>query len=57
VRLAPTRPLLFFVLPAGGFFSIALLMAGFNWIEAHVQRRARRAGASAGTAVAGGPHA
>ena len=30
VRLAPGRPLLFLALPAGGFFSIALLMALFN---------------------------
>jgi electron transport complex protein RnfE len=33
IPLAPGKPLLFFALPAGGFFSIALLMAGFNWIE------------------------
>lgn len=31
--LAPQKPLLFFALPAGGFFSIALLMAGFNRVE------------------------
>jgi Na+-translocating ferredoxin:NAD+ oxidoreductase subunit E len=35
--LAPGKPLLFFALPAGGFFSIALLMALFNWVE---QKRA-----------------
>ncbi len=28
-----TKPLLFFALPAGGFFSIALLMAFFNWLD------------------------
>jgi len=33
VPLAPGKPLLFFALPAGGFFSIALLMAFFNWVE------------------------
>lgn len=33
IPLAPGRPLLFFALPAGGFFSIALLMALFNWVE------------------------
>ena len=33
VRLTPGKPLLFFALPAGGFFSIALLMALFNWAE------------------------
>jgi Na+-translocating ferredoxin:NAD+ oxidoreductase subunit E len=37
VQLAPGQPLLFFALPAGGFFSIALLMALFNWVE---QKRA-----------------
>jgi len=31
-RIFPTRPLLFFAMPAGGFFSIALLMAVFNEI-------------------------
>jgi Na+-translocating ferredoxin:NAD+ oxidoreductase subunit E len=33
VRLAPAKPLLFFALPAGGFFSIALFMALFNRVE------------------------
>lgn len=33
-QLAPFKPLLFFALPAGGFFSIALLMAFFNVMEA-----------------------
>lgn len=33
VQLAPFKPLLFFALPAGGFFSIALLMAFFNVME------------------------
>ncbi len=37
LQLTPQKPLLFFALPAGGFFSIALLMALFNWAE----RRAR----------------
>ena len=32
-RIFPAKPLLFFALPAGGFFSIALLMAFFNWID------------------------
>jgi electron transport complex protein RnfE len=32
-RLFATRPLLFFALPAGGFFSIALLMAFFNHLD------------------------
>jgi len=33
VALAPGKPLLFFALPAGGFFTIALLMAFFNRVE------------------------
>jgi len=46
IPLAPGKPLLFFALPAGGFFSIALLMAFFNWVD-------RRRGGSGGS---GGPH-
>lgn len=34
--LVPNKPLLFFALPAGGFFSIALLMAFFNAVESWV---------------------
>lgn len=33
LKFTPTKPLLFFALPAGGFFSIALLMALFNHID------------------------
>ncbi len=33
IKLFPVKPLLFFAMPAGGFFSIALLMALFNAIE------------------------
>jgi len=33
IALVPTKPLLFFALPAGGFFTIALLMALFNYVE------------------------
>ena len=46
--LLPQKPLLFFVLPAGGFFSIALLMAFFNLIER------RMAGGSAPRRPGGG---
>jgi electron transport complex protein RnfE len=42
-RLAPGKPLLFFALPAGGFFSIALLMAFFNWVERRFTGRASAA--------------
>jgi H+/Na+-translocating ferredoxin:NAD+ oxidoreductase subunit E len=31
--IVPRKPLLFFALPAGGFFSIALFMALFNYVE------------------------
>jgi electron transport complex protein RnfE len=50
IPLAPGKPLLFFALPAGGFFSIALLMAFFNAIEARV------AGPGAGPKTGGGAH-
>lgn len=50
IPLAPRKPLLFFALPAGGFFSIGLLMAFFNWVE----RRRRGAGAVRPTRAAGG---
>jgi electron transport complex protein RnfE len=33
VKLLPFKPLFFFALPAGGFFSIALFMAVFNRLE------------------------
>jgi len=49
LRLAPAKPLLFFALPAGGFFTIALLMAFFNAVERRVTGHS-----SAGT---GGGHA
>lgn len=48
VQLTPGKPLLFFALPAGGFFSIALLMALFNRIERQMTGAQRRA--------PGGPH-
>ena len=38
--IAPGKPLLFFALPAGGFFSIALLMAFFNAVERKYGRKA-----------------
>jgi electron transport complex protein RnfE len=48
VRLLPVQPLLFFALPAGGFFSIALLMAFFNWLE---RARGGKPAASGGSHV------
>jgi electron transport complex protein RnfE len=49
--LVPFKPLLFFALPAGGFFSISLLMAFFNLVERKVT------GSSSASADAGGSHA
>jgi Na+-translocating ferredoxin:NAD+ oxidoreductase subunit E len=52
--LTPDKPLLFFALPAGGFFSIAILMAFFNAVERGLERRRRAAaGGSAGRATPG----
>ncbi len=51
VALVPFKPLLFFALPAGGFFSIALLMAFFNLVER------KFTGQSSARADAGGSHA
>ncbi len=45
-RVLPQKPLLFFALPAGGFFSIALFMALFNALER--RRAARRKRPAAG---------
>jgi electron transport complex protein RnfE len=53
-QLLAKKPLLFFVLPAGGFFSIALLMALFNEIE---RRVSRGTGKDPARAAAGGGHA
>jgi electron transport complex protein RnfE len=50
IPLAPGKPLLFFALPAGGFFSIGLLMALFNWVEQ------RGAGGKAGSRPPAGGH-
>lgn len=50
IPLTPGKPLLFFALPAGGFFSIAILMGLFNWIE-------RRTGGGTARPAGGGGHA
>jgi electron transport complex protein RnfE len=47
IALVP-RPLLFFALPAGGFFSIALLMAFFNRIERAVSGDVKRPASGGG---------
>ncbi len=48
--VTPEKPLLFFALPAGGFFTIGILMAFFNALE-----RWKRGG-KAPTAAGGGAH-
>lgn len=50
VQIAPGKPLLFFALPAGGFFTIAILMAFFNTMER------RRNGGISRPAGGGGHH-
>lgn len=35
-----TKPVLLFILPAGGFFAVGILMAGFNWINARAAAKA-----------------
>ncbi len=48
----PSRPLLFFALPAGGFFTIALLMACFQ----HMEHQGKKGGRPARSASGGGQH-
>jgi Na+-translocating ferredoxin:NAD+ oxidoreductase RnfA subunit len=52
-RLLPAKPLLFFALPAGGFFSIALFMALFNAVERRRGGKAKRPAAGAHGVAAG----
>ena len=52
VRVLPVKPLLFFALPAGGFFTIALFMALFNAIERRRGGKAKSAAAHALVALA-----
>lgn len=51
IALTPEKPLLFFALPAGGFFSIAFLMAFFNAVE-----RRMKPGGSKLPSPGGGAH-
>jgi electron transport complex protein RnfE len=46
--LTAEKPLLFFALPAGGFFTIALLMAFFNYVERRLAKGAERPAATGG---------
>ena len=39
-QITPDKPLLFFMLPAGGFFTITLFMALFNFVERKWQKGA-----------------
>jgi electron transport complex protein RnfE len=36
--LVGSRPLLFFILPAAGFFTVGFMMAVFNWVESFFKR-------------------
>jgi len=54
IKLTPDKPLLFFALPAGGFFSITIFMALFNLIEDAVAKA--RGGEAPKRAAAGGSH-
>jgi electron transport complex protein RnfE len=59
-QIVDKKPLLFFALPAGGFFTIALLMAFFNFVEERMKRAraaAARAPEPAPKVAAGGAHA
>lgn len=38
--ITPTKPVLILILPAGGFFTVGILMALFNWIEARGKGKA-----------------
>lgn len=49
--LTVEKPLLFFALPAGGFFSISLLLALFNYVEQH-----RNQGIARPVSAGGGGH-
>jgi electron transport complex protein RnfE len=48
-----TKPVLLFILPAGGFFAVGILMAAFNWINARAAAKAEtKTKATASAAVA-----
>jgi electron transport complex protein RnfE len=51
-QIVSGKPLLFFALPAGGFFSIGLLMAFFNVVERRFAKRKRAAAPASGSAHA-----
>jgi Na+-translocating ferredoxin:NAD+ oxidoreductase RnfA subunit len=53
VQLLPGKPLLFFALPAGGFFSIGLFMALFNAVERRKGGGPKRPAAGTHAVVAG----
>ncbi|MDH4232609.1 MAG: electron transport complex subunit RsxE [Nitrospirota bacterium] len=38
-----TKPVLMFILPAGGFFAVGILMAFFNWIDARYMKKSSHA--------------
>lgn len=51
--LFPGKPLLFFALPAGGFFSLALLIALFNWADRRFVSKHAAVAVSQGTGTHG----
>ena len=48
-QIAPGKPLLFFILPAGGFFTISMFMALFNLVERKVGEMAAARQAEGGS--------
>lgn len=48
IAVVPFKPLLLVVLPAGGFFTIGLLMALFNWVDVKRGHKLAAVGASHG---------
>ena len=43
MAIVHTKPVLMFILPAGGFFAVGILMAFFNWIDARYMKKSAHA--------------
>jgi Na+-translocating ferredoxin:NAD+ oxidoreductase subunit E len=43
MSIVQTKPVLMFILPAGGFFAVGILMALFNWIDARYMKKSAHA--------------
>lgn len=50
------KPLLILILPAGGFFSVGILMALFNWIDARYKKKAEERARGTAPAAAHASH-